>query len=101
MAFWIRDEDVIAKLEVLAKRKGLSVEKTLFEAVQNQLAITELGLKLRRELKKLVARHRKVLASQQQGEPPANVQMIACAKVHRVPLLCKGSDFKLTDIKIA
>lgn len=25
----------------------------------------------------------------------------ACAKVHRVPLLCKGSDFKLTDIKLA
>ena len=25
----------------------------------------------------------------------------ACAKVHRVPLLCKGGDFKLTDIKLA
>ena len=25
----------------------------------------------------------------------------ACAKVHRVPLLCKGDDFKLTDIKLA
>lgn len=25
----------------------------------------------------------------------------ACAKVHRVRLLCKGDDFKLTDIKLA
>jgi ribonuclease VapC len=25
----------------------------------------------------------------------------ACAKVHRVPLLCKGGDFKLTGIKLA
>jgi ribonuclease VapC len=25
----------------------------------------------------------------------------ACAKVHRVPLLCKGGDFKLTDVKLA
>ena len=25
----------------------------------------------------------------------------ACAKVHRVPLLCKGRNFKLTDINLA
>lgn len=25
----------------------------------------------------------------------------ACAKVHRVPLLCKGDDFKRTDIRLA